>query len=99
MSASTGPPEEPAPTRLPPRWGTDTPSLSPAPETTGVNTTGGERNPFVSRDRPPPLVQAAQGAGVSGGRAIALGFATGERARCLLPVMPALHSIGDSATL
>lgn len=60
---------------LAPRWGSDS-APSPAPEANATNTTAAEANPFVSRDTPAPLVQSAQGAGVSGGRTI--GFSTGR---------------------
>lgn len=47
---------------------------SPLPEPS-ANTTANASNPFVSSDRPPPQVMAAQGAFTSGPRSI--GFKTG----------------------
>jgi hypothetical protein len=65
---------------LPPRWGSYMPGV-PAPLPEHQATPG--RNPFVGKDRPPPLVMAAQGSAVSGARSI--GFTTGgAQVRCPL---------------
>jgi hypothetical protein len=84
----TGPSEDAPPASpLPPRWGGMTPADAPMPEPDSNATAS---NPFVSRDVPPLLVQAAQGSAVSGGRT--LGYRTGGGAQAELR-LPSLLSM------